>query len=55
MTVIISLNDGLWQNNNNAIPKKGIYFFQEKEDAELSGSIDKYKPEAAYFYIMNTE
>lgn len=35
-----------------AIPNKGIYFFQEKE---LSGSINKYKPETAYFYIMNTE
>lgn len=37
------------------IPKKGIYFFQEKEAEELWGSIDKYNPEAAYSYIMNTE
>lgn len=36
-----------------AIPNKCIYFFQEKE--ELSGSIDKYTPGTAYFYIMNTE
>lgn len=39
-----------------AITNKGIYFFQEKEEAEeLSGLIDKYKPEAAYSYIMNTK
>lgn len=38
------------------IPNKGIYFFQEEEEAEeQSDSIDKYKPEAAYSYIMNTE
>lgn len=38
-----------------ATPNRGIYFFQEKEKAELRGSIDKYKPKAAYSYIMNTE
>lgn len=38
-----------------AIPNRGIYFFQEKEKAELPDSIDKYKPKAAYSYIMNTE
>lgn len=39
-----------------AISTRGIYFFQEKEKAEeLPGSIDKYKQEAAYSYIMDTE